>query len=142
MSISVTFKLANKSTRKEYKSYKRAISSLRNWFEKNNGMAIIYRPDHDPEIIQTLCELPDNTKTETSFYNTQAWRSLRFKVLTEQGRSCNLCGTSFEHGTVMHVDHIKPRSKYPHLALDIGNLQVLCEDCNRGKLDQDDLDFN
>jgi hypothetical protein len=33
----------------------------------------------------------------------------------------------------MHVDHIKPRSKYPDLELSRQNLQVLCEDCNLGK---------
>jgi len=37
------------------------------------------------------------------------------------------------HGIVIHVDHIKPRSRYPELSLEIENLQVLCEDCNMGK---------
>jgi len=32
----------------------------------------------------------------------------------------------------MNVDHIKPRRLFPHLALDLRNLQVLCEDCNHG----------
>ena len=34
----------------------------------------------------------------------------------------------------IHVDHIKPKSKHWDLRLDINNLQVLCEDCNFGKL--------
>ncbi|WP_106598587.1 HNH endonuclease [Dyadobacter jiangsuensis] len=33
----------------------------------------------------------------------------------------------------MHVDHIKPRSKFPRLELDINNLQILCQYCNIGK---------
>ena len=43
-----------------------------------------------------------------------------------------VCGASGKQ-TVLHVDHIKPRSKYPELALDPNNLQVLCKDCNLGK---------
>jgi 5-methylcytosine-specific restriction endonuclease McrA len=42
---------------------------------------------------------------------------------------------------VMHVDHIKPRSKYPHLALRESNLQVLCEACNLGKGNWDETDW-
>lgn len=41
----------------------------------------------------------------------------------------------------MHVDHIKPRSKYPHLAYDVNNLQVLCQDCNFGKSNHDETDW-
>ena len=41
----------------------------------------------------------------------------------------------------IHVDHIKPRSKYPELELDINNLQVLCEDCNIGKSNIDETDW-
>lgn len=29
--------------------------------------------------------------------------------------------------------HIRPRSKYPHLALRLDNLQLLCHDCNLAK---------
>jgi len=41
------------------------------------------------------------------------------------------CGrTPADTGKSPHVDHIKPRSKYPLLELDISNMQVLCEQCN------------
>lgn len=33
---------------------------------------------------------------------------------------------------VIHVDHIKPRSTFPQLEMDINNLQILCVDCNMG----------
>ncbi len=32
-----------------------------------------------------------------------------------------------------HVDHIRPRSSHPELALEPANLQVLCAECNLGK---------
>jgi 5-methylcytosine-specific restriction endonuclease McrA len=39
------------------------------------------------------------------------------------------------------MDHIKPRSKYPHLALDINNLQPACADYNTGKGNWDSTDW-
>ena len=40
-----------------------------------------------------------------------------------------------------HVDHIKPRSKYEHLQLEITNLQVLCKKCNQDKSDLNSTDY-
>lgn len=53
---------------------------------------------------------------------------------------CLACGRK-PPTVVLHVDHIKPRSKYPELELEISNLQVLCEDCNLGKLHYFDDDL-
>jgi 5-methylcytosine-specific restriction endonuclease McrA len=53
-----------------------------------------------------------------------------------------LCGRSKrKHGVVIHVDHIKPKSKYPELALEYNNLQLLCEDCNLGKSNKYETDY-
>lgn len=67
------------------------------------------------------------------FYDTDEWRHLRYEAFERYGNRCLACGRTAAHDLVMHVDHIKPRSKYPELALDIENLQVLCEDCNLAK---------
>ncbi len=67
------------------------------------------------------------------FYSTAEWRRVRWEVLRESDMHCTACGKGREHGIVLHVDHKKPRSKYPHLELVKSNLQVLCEDCNIGK---------
>lgn len=63
------------------------------------------------------------------------------EVLIRDGRRCVCCGASPETGAVMHVDHIKPRRKFPQLALDPDNLQVLCEECNHGKGSWDETDW-
>ena len=68
-----------------------------------------------------------------NFYQSIEWRELRVKALVKYGRKCCLCGRGIEHGVILHVDHIKPKSKYPHLSLRLDNLQILCEDCNLGK---------
>jgi len=71
---------------------------------------------------------------EENFYRTEAWLKLRYKVLKKYEAKCMACGKSpKEHGIVLCVDHIKPRSKYPHLSLSFNNLQLLCWDCDQGK---------
>ena len=75
------------------------------------------------------------------FYISQEWRSLRYEVLKENGGRCCLCGRSAKDGVVLHVDHIIPLSKDWSKRLDKDNLQVLCEDCNLGKSNKDNLDW-
>lgn len=72
-----------------------------------------------------------------TFYESKEWRVLRYKALALHGRKCQLCGADER----LHVDHIKPRSKYPELELRLDNLQVLCEDCNIGKGAWDQSDW-
>jgi 5-methylcytosine-specific restriction endonuclease McrA len=71
---------------------------------------------------------------KSDFYNTQEWRELRWKVIQESKGCCYICGrNNKKDGVILHVDHIKPRSKFPELELVKSNLQILCEDCNLGK---------
>jgi 5-methylcytosine-specific restriction endonuclease McrA len=79
-----------------------------------------------------------NKSRPISFYETREWLELRYRVLRKHGRKCMLCERT--DGEI-HVDHIKPRSKYPHLQLAFDNLQVLCKDCNLGKSNKDETDF-
>lgn len=79
-------------------------------------------------------ELSKSVVKSDMFYLTWDWRKLRAKVLNNKGFKCCWCNRNpRDHGVVLHVDHIKPKSKYPELALEESNLQVLCEDCNVGK---------
>lgn len=75
------------------------------------------------------------------FLSSYAWRSLRMEVLTKYGARCQCCGATPKDGVRMHVDHIKPRKLFPELALEITNLQVLCEVCNHGKGNWDQTDW-
>ncbi len=83
----------------------------------------------------------DQAGSDTSFYKSTAWRKLRFSVLSENDGRCCACGSGAKDGVTLHVDHIKPRSKYPELALDPTNMQVLCENCNIGKSDGEAVSF-
>lgn len=82
-----------------------------------------------------------SAKGKIDFYQTWAWKSLRYQALKKYGARCMVCGATPESGAVICVDHIKPRSKFPELSLDINNLQVLCTDCNMGKSNWDETDW-
>ena len=79
--------------------------------------------------------------TNNEFLESYAWRKLRLQVIEAYGRKCMCCGNTPENGAIIHVDHIKPRKKYPELALEFDNLQVLCHECNHGKGNWNETDF-
>ena len=66
------------------------------------------------------------------FFASREWRELRYRALLKHGKKCQCCGAK-PPLVVLHVDHVKPRAKYPDLELSLDNLQVLCEECNMGK---------
>ena len=73
-----------------------------------------------------------------SFYGSTEWRKLRLEVISLYGTVCMKCGS--DDGD--HVaDHIKSRSKFPLLELDINNMQVLCNTCNLIKSDRNCIDY-
>jgi 5-methylcytosine-specific restriction endonuclease McrA len=89
---------------------------------------------------------PPNAATIRAIYKLalrtpRSWKELRYLALTLYGRKCQCCGTGEKSGKKLHVDHIKPRSKFPELQWDLSNLQVLCEDCNMGKGVWDETDW-
>jgi 5-methylcytosine-specific restriction endonuclease McrA len=77
-------------------------------------------------------------KSNGCFYDSDEWKRLRYKILIKFGRKCMCC---FRFGVPIHVDHIKPVSKFPELAFEFDNLQVLCADCNLGKSNRHEHDF-
>jgi hypothetical protein len=93
-----------------------------------------------PRVSKILTADIDISSAE--FLLTREWRYLRYKILKKFGASCQCCGRSPKtHHIIINVDHIKPRRKYPELALDENNLQILCEDCNAGKGNWDETDW-
>lgn len=57
------------------------------------------------------------------------WKNLRKRVIEKYGYKCNYCGSTEK----IAIDHIKPYSKFPELALEFSNLQPLCKSCNSKK---------
>lgn len=105
--------------------------------EKDTPVAKFKKTKTKKGKVRKLISRKDNA----DFYNSKEWRAVRVRVLEKFNCSCMMCGRSpREHKIVIHVDHIKPRSKYPELSLDFNNLQLLCEDCNMGKSNKYDTD--
>jgi 5-methylcytosine-specific restriction endonuclease McrA len=75
------------------------------------------------------------------FYESREWLDLRYRFLKTTRGWCQLCGHKGSPDNPVHVDHIKPRSKFPELALAESNLQVLCRRCNLGKSNTDSTDW-
>ncbi len=70
---------------------------------------------------------------EEHFYFSEEWLRLRAQIIRRDGVICKMCGKSTLPGMDLVVDHIKPRSVFPELALDPSNLQILCLSCNSRK---------
>jgi 5-methylcytosine-specific restriction endonuclease McrA len=76
-----------------------------------------------------------------NFYRSEPWLRLRYLAIQQYGGKCQCCGQRPAPDNPLQVDHIRPRSLFPHLALDPDNLQVLCRDCNVGKSNIDCTDW-
>lgn len=75
------------------------------------------------------------------FYASPEWNMLRKQAIKKGGRICAECGRKIRKDNDITVDHIRPRSKYPDLALKIENLRVLCRSCNSRKGDREFEEF-
>ena len=107
---------------------------------KTLGLTIV--PTSPPAEVATppkpLPSTPDWDAYVNSpeFLKSFEWRQLRLEAFKRYGRVCLCCGATPGKGVVLNVDHVKSRRRFPDLALDIENLQVLCGDCNHGKANQ------
>lgn len=64
--------------------------------------------------------------------NDAIWKRIRLYCLSKFKNECAKCGDKPELND-LHVDHIKPKSLFPHLKYKIYNLQLLCKKCNFDK---------
>jgi 5-methylcytosine-specific restriction endonuclease McrA len=85
--------------------------------------------------------LVTQTLKRDGFYESSEWLDVRYRAMARSNRSCRLCGCHGYPGNPLQVDHIKPRSLFPELELDLHNLQVLCKSCNTGKSNRDSTDW-
>ncbi len=75
------------------------------------------------------------------FLECAEWRVMRMRALERDGAKCACCGRTAQDGITINVDHIKPRARFPELALTLDNLQVLCDECNHGKGNKFETDW-
>lgn len=63
-----------------------------------------------------------------NFYNSVEWHEVRYRAFGRDNFTCLHCG---KHGGKIEAHHIKPRLKFPELALKLGNLATLCRPCHK-----------
>lgn len=60
----------------------------------------------------------------------QDWKQREFERVGGQCQCCRALFPSIHH---LVIDHIQPIAKFPELATEIQNLQLLCHPCNQAK---------
>lgn len=105
----------------------------------HDGLIIEEQTARTADIV--IVRPPPARSDERDFLTSRAWLALRYRVLKKYGARCQCCGRASRDGAIIQVDHIKPRSLHPQLALRADNLQVLCRDCNLGKGKSDTTDW-
>lgn len=126
-----------------------ALTLLGNFLIKNHVIYSISGSSNTTKLVTGNASNPPTKKKPArkqpdsfTFYSSKEWRALRYIVLKESNGCCSVCGRNpIDHGVVLHVDHKKPRSRYPELELQRTNLQLACEDCNLGKSNRDTIDW-
>lgn len=133
-----------KSLPKFLKKQFQDCSKNKNDGDKFRQLAKLPRHSERPDTIDySYSDWPISVKTgarmsyayikSDAFLGSFEWKRVRMAALANNGAACECCGAMAKDEITLHVDHIKPRKYFPHLALTLGNLQVLCADCNAGK---------
>lgn len=86
--------------------------------------------------IKLAQERAETYEDRQRFYSSPEWRTLREQVIREEGQVCGNCGRRIRREVDLTVDHIRPRSRFPDLALARDNLRALCRRCNSRKVDR------
>jgi 5-methylcytosine-specific restriction endonuclease McrA len=114
-------------------SKKKKQQRISDWMRKKSGPArVVYVQDKRLKVPAEATDV---------FLESYEWRRARMEALKKCGARCQCCGAAPKDGIRVNVDHIKPRKLYPELALDLNNLQILCEVCNHGKGNWDMTDW-
>jgi rubredoxin len=116
--------------------------------EKLGIVLVLGRDNSDLQVYEALADAgvstmprPSKMRKSQAFLESAEWMEIRYRALKLHGGRCQCCGTAGEPSNPLQVDHIKPRSKFPELALVLDNLQVLCRLCNLGKRAWDETDW-
>jgi len=95
------------------------------------------RKERAERIAGRIAELAEQRRKAIEealrFYQSPEWSAARKLKIKEDGPFCKECRKHIKDDIDITVDHIRPRSKFPELALDRTNLRVLCRSCNSKK---------
>lgn len=72
-------------------------------------------------------------KESISFYNSKAWKRVRYQALVRDNHLCVHCYAQERFTPAEMVDHIIEVKDNPNLKLSLENLQSLCNPCHNRK---------
>ena len=68
------------------------------------------------------------------FYRSYDWKKIRKQIVDTREHRCACCNIKLSVNTKsLNVDHILPLKYYWDQRLDLDNLQILCDECNKAK---------
>lgn len=74
-----------------------------------------------------LVSAPSPGSTRDPFYNTPEWREFAATIVARDGYRCTVARLlGGECSGPLHVNHIRARRRFPHLALDPDNCGTAC----------------
>lgn len=76
------------------------------------------------------------------FYSSKAWFKVRAQAAKRDNYLCRRCGEPCYGKGNFVVNHIKRRIEFPHLALDLNNLETVCTRCHNTVCARDDFNPN
>lgn len=97
--------------------------------------------DHNRSALPRIEEPSVSQADINAFYDSWEWKRCRYDFIKDKKRLCACCAASAATGVRIVVDHIKPIRRFWRLRLDPSNLQILCDDCNKGKGSRDYTDW-
>ncbi len=116
------------------RSIKKSLKMEQKRKEALNKSSIKRKESYNSDVKKTI------KIKKSNFHTSKRWRELRAFFISKNDKICCCCGIDVD-GQTLHVDHIKPKSKYPDLALDENNLQILCRKCNFAKNTHHETDY-
>lgn len=75
-------------------------------------------------------EKEGDTLKKRGFYQSKAWRSIRQLALHRDHYLCQACLRKKRITKATEVHHIQPLEDFPHLGLELSNLECLCWACH------------
>ena len=88
-------------------------------------------------VLAQLLNQFDDVKSKKGNKRKPISAKTRLRVLDRDDYTCQICGRTVGDGVKLHIDHIKPLSKGG--TNDETNLQVLCNECNLAKNNNENL---
>lgn len=112
-----------------------------NYREELKARSLEYLKQIEEKLISTnssALRVKPTTEAKQDFYKSMQWMRLRYATLEKYGAKCSVCSRTAKDGIIIHVDHIIPLSKPGgwERRLDPNGVQVMCGECNGGKLNR------